>query len=55
MICDTCIKRQGDKCAVLKGDLPAWGPACSAYTSDPGWWDRLQFEIKAYRAFKGVL
>jgi len=35
MICDTCEKRLGNKCAVLNGkELPVWGPECSAYTDD---------------------
>lgn len=49
MICDTCCKRQGNKCTVLKGDLPVWGPECSAYTDDPRWWDKVQSAGEAYR------
>jgi len=55
LICDTCQKRQGDKCGVLKGDLPVWGQNCSAYTDDPGWRDEVQVAVEMYRKFKGVL
>jgi hypothetical protein len=50
MICDTCAKRRGNKCAVLNGKkLPIWGPECSAYTDDPDWQGKVEEALKKYQ------
>jgi hypothetical protein len=49
MICDTCEKRCGNKCAVLVGNLPVWGPECSAYTDDPDWQEKAEEALKKYQ------
>ena len=49
MICDTCEKRCGNKCAVLVGKLPVWGPECSAYTDDPDWQEKAEEALKKYQ------
>jgi len=55
MICDTCEKRRGNKCAVLappsgkKQELPIWGPECSAYTDDPDWQEKVEEALKRYQ------
>jgi hypothetical protein len=55
MICDTCEKRRGSKCAVLAWPynedrgLPIWGPECSAYTDDPDWQEKVEEALKRYQ------
>lgn len=53
MICDTCEKRCGNKCAVLVGKLPVWGPECSAYTDDPDWQEKVEEALKRYQKKDG--
>jgi hypothetical protein len=53
MICDTCEKRCGNKCAVLVGKLPVWGPECSAYTDDPDWQEKAEEALKKYQKKDG--